>query len=198
VPERQFAPGHVVEVTPETWLARFTGVRKLRTNAWHHQGILLDGLADGVHAAAKTADGVVEAIELSPELIDKMTSGKRKLLSFLGGVQWHPEGLSHTYRPHAAILAGFGEAVKLTAKLGPEIAALLGPHGPKLTTEDLRQIGASLTAAYTNTIPKPAMGAVPSRESQENLGDVARRNPLRKPLDSVRNAGREILNKIGR
>jgi hypothetical protein len=79
-----FAPGHVVEVTPGTWLAPLTGVRNLRTNAWHHQGLFVDGLADGVRAAAKTSDGVVEAIELSPELIHKMTSGERMLASIRG------------------------------------------------------------------------------------------------------------------
>src|SRR3981081_1744669 len=71
VPERQFAPGHVVEVVPGRWLAKLTGASKLRTNAWHHQGLLVDGLADGVRVAAKTQDGVVEAIELSPEKITR-------------------------------------------------------------------------------------------------------------------------------
>jgi gamma-glutamyl-gamma-aminobutyrate hydrolase PuuD len=196
VPERKFAPGHVVEVVPDTWLARLTGVRSLRTNAWHHQGLFVDGLADGVRAAAKTPDGVVEAIELGPELIDKMTTGKRKLLSFLGGVQWHPEGLSGQHRPHAAILAGFGDAVKLTEKLGPEVAALLGPHGPKLTIEDRASLAAactSLTVAHTSTVPESAMGVGPGTERQENLIDVARRKPTINPVSRLRAAGQRLL-----
>jgi putative glutamine amidotransferase len=64
---------HEVEVS-HPWLARLTA-RRVETNTYHHQAA--DRLGDGLVAAARSADGVVEALvgTESPVL----------------GVQWHPE-----------------------------------------------------------------------------------------------------------
>ena len=64
---------HGVEVS-HPWLARLTA-RRLETNTYHHQAA--DRIGDGLVVAARSADGVVEALvgTESPVL----------------GVQWHPE-----------------------------------------------------------------------------------------------------------
>jgi len=70
---------HVVTVEQGTCLAEVVGTGELAVNSLHHQGI--DRLGAGLRATARSADGLVEAIELadSPHLI---------------AVQWHPELLT--------------------------------------------------------------------------------------------------------
>lgn len=75
----------VHEVTAEGLLADLTGLRTLRVNSRHHQGIKT--LGRGLKANAYAPDGLIEGIELP---------GSR----FVLGVQWHPESLSD-YRPEA-------------------------------------------------------------------------------------------------
>lgn len=69
---------HQVTVKPGSKLERITGQKSLRTNSLHHQAV--NKVGDGLVVAAKAADGLIEATELS---------GKR----FVIGVQWHPEHL---------------------------------------------------------------------------------------------------------
>jgi putative glutamine amidotransferase len=128
--ERMLAPGHVVEVKLGSALHRITGLPRFRTTGLHHQGLTDENLVDGVVPVARTADDFIEAIELSPELIRKITK-KRDLHPFCIGVQWHPER-RHFDRPQTAIFSAFGQAVRLTAKYGPDYAAQLGPHETKI------------------------------------------------------------------
>jgi putative glutamine amidotransferase len=79
-PKRHVA--HRVEVLGDSYLAEITGRQGVGVNSYHHQGI--KGLADALAVAARSADGMVEAVE-SRDFSE----------CWLVGVQWHPEGLRH-------------------------------------------------------------------------------------------------------
>jgi putative glutamine amidotransferase len=74
--ENEEAPEHTVRVAPGTTLARVLGVESAVVNSFHHQSI--DRVAQGFRVAAKSEDGIVEAIERTDH-------------PFYIGVQWHPE-----------------------------------------------------------------------------------------------------------
>ncbi len=67
---------HQVHLDPGSRLSRITGASVIRTNSFHHQSIAEPG--DGVSIVGRSADGVVEAIELPAH-------------DWAMGVQWHPE-----------------------------------------------------------------------------------------------------------
>jgi putative glutamine amidotransferase len=67
---------HAVAVEPGSILARILGAASALVNSFHHQSI--GKVAPGFRVAAKSPDGVIEAIE-------------RPDLPFYVGVQWHPE-----------------------------------------------------------------------------------------------------------
>lgn len=67
---------HGVEIAPGTRLSSILGVPTLEVNSYHHQATDVPG--DGFIVAARSADGVVEAVEMPGE-------------RFVLGVQWHPE-----------------------------------------------------------------------------------------------------------
>ena len=69
-------PEHRVQIEPGTVLARVLGVESALVNSFHHQSI--DRVAQGFRIAARSADGVIEAIERSDH-------------PFYIGIQWHPE-----------------------------------------------------------------------------------------------------------
>ena len=70
-------PSHGIDIEEGTWLERVaSGVRRLRVNSYHHQAV--KDLAPGFRVAARSPDGVVEAIESTTH-------------TFVNGVQWHPE-----------------------------------------------------------------------------------------------------------
>src|SRR5436853_1599585 len=70
---------HSIRIEPGTVLARALGVESATVNSFHHQGI--GDLAPGFRVAARSPDGIVEAIE-------------RPDLPFFVGVHWHPERLA--------------------------------------------------------------------------------------------------------
>jgi len=69
---------HPVHVEPGTRLAALVGAETAEVNSLHHQAIAEPG--PGLCVAARSPDGVVEAVE---------TTGA----GFVVGVQWHPERL---------------------------------------------------------------------------------------------------------
>lgn len=69
---------HTVEVAPGSLLASIVGAGELGVNSFHHQAIAR--LADSLREAARSADGVIEAVEPA-----EAAGG------FVLGVQWHPE-----------------------------------------------------------------------------------------------------------
>ncbi|HTR43799.1 MAG TPA: gamma-glutamyl-gamma-aminobutyrate hydrolase family protein [Pseudomonadales bacterium] len=94
---------HEVPLTPGSLLSKITGKRTLRVNSSHHQGLLEP--AEPFTAVARTADGIVEAMELKPG----MPNGTPSLPFFLG-VQFHPERLVRKHAEHQAIFSRFVEA----------------------------------------------------------------------------------------
>jgi len=77
VGELDFSTRHQVEIVPGTRLHQIVGADSIETNTGHHQGVKV--LGKGLTVSARSADGVVEAIEGS---------------GFTLAVQWHPEAWS--------------------------------------------------------------------------------------------------------
>lgn len=67
---------HDVTIQPGSRLAKIVGATKMSTPSWHHQAVRAP--AKGFLAAAKSSDGVIEAIEHPDHPL-------------LVAVQWHPE-----------------------------------------------------------------------------------------------------------
>jgi putative glutamine amidotransferase len=110
VPEREYSPGHFVQVTPGSKLHQITQVKEFQTTALHHQAIGNPG--KGVNVVGKTPDGVVEAIELDRKLISRLGGISSRDRFFLG-VQFHPEAMSiQGDEPSRKIFNAFGEAVR--------------------------------------------------------------------------------------
>lgn len=82
IDHRQQAPAervtHVVDLKPESLLARTLGITHGEVNSFHHQAV--DDLGRGLVAVAWSPDGVVEGLE-APDR------------DFVVGVQWHAEGI---------------------------------------------------------------------------------------------------------
>ncbi|MBQ0069516.1 MAG: gamma-glutamyl-gamma-aminobutyrate hydrolase family protein, partial [Bacteroidales bacterium] len=68
---------HTIDIVPGSILHKILGKTSLEVNSAHHQAV--NKPANGAQVAARSADGVVEAIDFYP---------CRRIL----GVQWHPEG----------------------------------------------------------------------------------------------------------
>lgn len=75
-PNPRTEPGHEIEVTAGTLLARIVGGHRMAVNSAHHQAV--DRPGRGAVVNARAPDGVIEGIE---------HPGHR----FALGVQWHPE-----------------------------------------------------------------------------------------------------------
>ena len=79
---------HPVEVKPGSRVAGIVNVApgcRLDTNSFHHQAVDPEKPGQDFVVAARTADGIVEAIEPAPD------SQWAKTGRFVLGVQWHPE-----------------------------------------------------------------------------------------------------------
>jgi putative glutamine amidotransferase len=96
---------HEVPLTAGSLLSKITGRKTLRVNSSHHQGLLEP--AEPFVAVARTDDGIVEAMELKPE----MSNGSAPLPFFMG-VQFHPERLVKKHSEHQAIFTRFVEACR--------------------------------------------------------------------------------------
>ena len=72
---------HPIAIAPGSRLAAISGCSNLLVNSLHHQGVASPGR--GLRAVARSADGVIEAIEAE--------GGEASGAPFLLGVQWHPE-----------------------------------------------------------------------------------------------------------
>lgn len=93
-------PHHLVTFEPDSILARAFGQGSVMTNSYHHQAV--DRPAESVRVTARSADGIVEAIE-----------GKSG--AWLLGVQWHPEMSQARYEQQLAPFTAFIQAVKEAA-----------------------------------------------------------------------------------
>ncbi len=79
-----------VEVVGGTALSEIVGEGDLRVHSYHHQGI--DRLGEGLIAAARSDDGLVQAFEAAGS-------------SYVVGVQWHPEENTEDRRLFADLVA---------------------------------------------------------------------------------------------
>ncbi|MBA4397850.1 MAG: hypothetical protein C0394_10795 [Syntrophus sp. (in: bacteria)] len=79
---------HALTLRENSLVAQATGstpATGLFVNSFHHQAVRPESVGDGLCASAWSADGVIEALEPTPDS-DWSQSGR-----FLLGVQWHPE-----------------------------------------------------------------------------------------------------------
>jgi putative glutamine amidotransferase len=83
---------HRVRIEPGTRLAGIVGAVEVEVNSYHHQGV--HRLGRGFRVAARSPDGVVEAIERDGE-------------TFAVGVQWHPEREGCAPGASAGLFAAF-------------------------------------------------------------------------------------------
>jgi putative glutamine amidotransferase len=81
--DKAFELVHDAEAVPGSLIARIMKQRRFGVNSTHHQAIVEP--VDPFIATARSSDGLVEAMELRPELAGKMP--------FLLSVQFHPERL---------------------------------------------------------------------------------------------------------
>ena len=91
---------HQVSLTPDAFLAKIIGKRVLGVNSTHHQAV--EQPADMLAVTARSADGVIEALELKAEAAHR--------LPFLVSVQFHPERLADRHPEHQAIFDAFAKA----------------------------------------------------------------------------------------
>jgi len=98
----RIVPEHVVTVETDSALARIAGTTKLATNAAHHQAV--DRCADDLRVVARTADGIVEALEA------------RFGTPFWLAIQWHPESTYATDPASRAIFTSFVDAARANAR----------------------------------------------------------------------------------
>jgi putative glutamine amidotransferase len=94
----RIVPEHLVDVEPHSALARIAGTPRFATNAAHHQAV--DRCAGDLRVVARTADGIVEALEA------------RFDAPFWLAVQWHPESTYATDGVSRAIFTAFVDAAR--------------------------------------------------------------------------------------
>jgi putative glutamine amidotransferase len=97
---------HEVQLTRGSILAKIINRPKLGVNSTHHQAV--GRVAAPLQVAAKSEDGIVEALELKP--------GGSCWLPLLLSVQFHPERLMDRYPEHGAIFRAFIQACYAQAR----------------------------------------------------------------------------------
>jgi putative glutamine amidotransferase len=98
--DKAFALVHEVTVSRGSRLAKICGRRRLGVNSTHHQAIM--ETAWPFVATAVSPDGLVEAMELKPELAAQFP--------FFLSVQFHPERLTDKHARYRAIFEKFVKA----------------------------------------------------------------------------------------
>ena len=104
--DKKSAVVHEAQLTPGSLLANITRVQRLGVNSSHHQSV--DRVARALRVTAQSNDGVVEALELSV--------GVKNKLPWLLAVQFHPERLAKHHPEHHNIFTSFVRACALNAK----------------------------------------------------------------------------------
>jgi putative glutamine amidotransferase len=94
---------HDVELTAGSLIATIAGEPVIGVNSSHHQAA--GRVADGLQVTARSADGIIEGLELAPPGRDRFP--------FLLAVQFHPERLSARDRSHRALFESFVAACAL-------------------------------------------------------------------------------------
>ncbi|HEY5043921.1 MAG TPA: gamma-glutamyl-gamma-aminobutyrate hydrolase family protein [Verrucomicrobiae bacterium] len=91
---------HEAALTAGSLMSKICKAQVLDVNSTHHQAVMQP--AEPFVATARSRDGIVEAMELKPELAGK--------LPFLLSVQFHPERLVQRHARYRAIFQRFVEA----------------------------------------------------------------------------------------
>lgn len=107
--DRKCEPVHAIAITPGSRLAGLLRATRIGVNSTHHQAV--DRVADLLVATGRSADGVVEAMELS-----QIHAGA---LPWLLSVQFHPERLVAAHPRFRALFRGFVRACAESARTGP-------------------------------------------------------------------------------
>jgi putative glutamine amidotransferase len=97
---------HEVQLTRDSLLSKITGKRTLGVNSTHHQAV--GRVADMLQVTGTSRDGVVESMELKPQVAG--------LLPFLLTTQFHPERLVDRFPEHRAIFRAFTHTCALSQK----------------------------------------------------------------------------------
>lgn len=107
---------HPVAIVPGSRLAAIAGAPSMPVNSLHHQGVRAPGR--GQRIAARSADGVIEAIEAdaAPNAGAEAGGGT----PFLLGVQWHPEKQRDAFSER--LFAAFVEAARRGASIRRDLA----------------------------------------------------------------------------
>jgi putative glutamine amidotransferase len=93
---------HEAALTPGSLVSKICKTRVLGVNSTHHQAVVEP--AELFVATARSSDGIVEAMELKPELTGT--------LPFFLSVQFHPERLVQKHTRYRAIFDAFVSACK--------------------------------------------------------------------------------------
>ncbi len=94
---------HDLEIEPGSLLAHATGSTRVRVNSLHHQAIR--DLGPRLRAVARSADGLVEGVELPSA-------------EFVVGIQCHPEELSRQQVWAARLFSAFVESARERRRAG--------------------------------------------------------------------------------
>jgi putative glutamine amidotransferase len=97
---------HALTIREHSLIARATGstpLAGLPVNSFHHQAVQSDRSGEGLCASAWSADGIIEALEPTPD------SAWSRSGRFLLGVQWHPERMQDQ-PPQRRLFRSFIEA----------------------------------------------------------------------------------------
>jgi putative glutamine amidotransferase len=97
---RKYEPVHDVRLTAGSLLSSILQTERLGVNSTHHQAV--KRVADFLWVAARSHDGVVEALE--------QRTDRAAMLPFLLAVQFHPERLYDRYAKHRRIFECFALA----------------------------------------------------------------------------------------
>ena len=95
--DKAFAPVHEAALTPRSLLAKICGGSSIAVNSTHHQAVTEP--AKLFVATARSADGIVEAMELEPATAARMP--------FFLSVQFHPERLVQVHARYRNIFRKF-------------------------------------------------------------------------------------------
>ena len=95
----KWQPTHEIEVHKASVVAEITGRYAVKVNSYHHQAI--KDLAEGLVISARSADGVIEAVEYR-ELSER----------WVVGVQWHAEAMRGVGHEHRAFFSAHVEAAE--------------------------------------------------------------------------------------
>jgi putative glutamine amidotransferase len=97
---------HKIDLEPSSHLSQIFGKRILGVNSSHHQAVAR--LAKPLRVTARSADGIVEAVELG--------RADQEWLPYLIGVQFHPERLIARHREFLKLFRSFTEACTAVSK----------------------------------------------------------------------------------